>query len=170
MRKIFLAVATCMALVMSTPVMAMAETASYEDDITPHSAGITVSAVVKSNYSVSIPADFALILQETPKDIEGVQYSHYNEYTIGVKGNFASNKKIVVEPSTLVLTDTADANNKINVVVSQPKTEWIRSDVCEADTPKAEYTTTIGKTYANISRAGAYSGTLTFTFRMADTE
>ena len=171
MKKILaVAMSVMMGLVGGVNVGYAAQTATDTEvsDTNEHSVGITVSATISSSFYVSIPADFALAYQSTPKNYNETDYSYYNEYTVGVKGNIAEDKIVTVQPSSLTLTDSADGGNTVTVTVVQDKTTWSRSDLTDGSTIKTEYTNTTGKAYANITRAGSYSGTLTFSFSLAD--
>lgn len=168
--KKFLAILTAITVMFSVlPIVSASASETTVTDSSEHSQGITVSVGVSSTYYVSIPADFSLALQETPVQYNAVDYSYTADYAVGVKGNIATGKKVYVRPGTLTLRDEGGSGeNEVTVEISQPKTEWTRSDLLDGGVVKNSYTNTEGHAYANITYAGAYSGTLTFTFGLSD--
>lgn len=156
--------ALCISIFGSIPAAATTVDVS---DTTEHTSSVTVSAIVGSSYSVSIPADFALTKQNEAVSYNDTDYMYYGTYTVGAKGNIPVGDVITITPSALVLTDEDGAgSNDVPVTIVQAKTTWTRAELMEAGVIKNTYTTTTGYTYANFVFAGSYSGSLTFTYQL----
>ena len=147
-RKIFVAVFCCLMMAISPASKSVA--AEYTTDGT---ADCTVSATVNNSYVVSIPATLMLA-----KKTDGNNIGKYvGEYTVGAKGNIGSAYSVFITPSsTFVLTSPGKAD--VAASVSQSKTVWRSSELSNM------FSETKGTVVATLTEAGAWSGSLHFSF------
>lgn len=118
-----------------------------------------------SNYSVLIPK--RIVLDGQTKDAD---------YTVNVKGDISSDKKVSVAPQDAIdsvegvnfyMVDQSTAANKkddVEATVTQDATEWSSAEVCVASTG----TTKNGRVAAPTITAGSWKGTFTFDIALQD--
>lgn len=147
------------AMFVSTPVLAANGTSQEKSG--DGTADCTVSAVVESAYSVTLPATLTLTKQTDTQYI--------CEYTVGAKGNITQKQYISIEPGSS-FTLTGEANSQTSTAsVSQAKTKWT-GKAAGADDEIAigtdSYATSTGTVSATLTQADNYSGKFTFTYSL----
>ncbi len=156
-KKLLSLLLTTMVMTSALPVMA----AEYSAD---GNQSVTVTAELGSTYTVSVPTAVSLTYNS-------VQDKYTGTYTVGAKGNIATNKKVVIAPhaNSFNLTGTS-SSTVVAASVSQTKTDFV------AGTPAAnelaigttDFTTTTGSIVAPITVADSYSGNMQIDFSLQD--
>ncbi len=130
-----------------------------------------VTATIDSSYTVFVPAN--LELENTTGD------TYEGTYEVGAKGNLAPTKKLHFAPaSTFVMKSSEDSNITANGTVSQTVTDWVKGaatppteksiDSLDTEGTMAGWSATTGTASVNLTQAGGYTGTITFTFSLVD--
>lgn len=148
---------------MVTPFLSVPVSALENSFTENGTSDIPISCEVSSGYTVSLPASIAL-----SGDTGRSDFNVGSTYKAGVSGNIASDKYVIVTPTSLdsfVLTDSA-GNRTVSPVVSQPDVSWSADELGTGDTMIDKD----GNIFAQIDLAGSYSGEANFEFYLSDTD
>lgn len=161
-----------LALIVGSPVVALAdENQSVSGSSTSQSVETTVTAVIPSDFTVTIPKHMSL-------DDFGLA-----TYDITVKGDIAAESKVIVEPVDMYSTEDGDTTSHVNffmeeqvaesvtvkkddilVTVTQPQTAFTFDEVAAVDASGANVGTTVSGTIAASDdlSAGSWRGLFQF--------
>lgn len=161
-----------LALIVGSPVVALAdENQSVSGSSTSQSVETTVTAVIPSDFTVTIPKHMSL-------DDFGLA-----TYDVTVKGDIAAEAKVVVEPVDMYSTEDGDTTSHVNffmeeqvaesvtvkkddilVTVTQPQTAFTFDEVAAVDANGANVGTTVSGTIAASDdlSAGSWRGLFQF--------
>lgn len=148
---------------MVTPFLSVPVSALENSFTENGTSDIPISCEVSSGYTVSLPASIAL-----SGDTGRSDFNVGSTYKAGVSGNIASDKYVIVTPTSLdsfVLTDSAGSRT-VSPVVSQPDVSWSADELGAGDTMIDKD----GNIFAQIDLAGSYSGEANFEFYLSDTD
>lgn len=160
-KKILAAALTSIAI-LGASIPCYAANGSSQTANTDGSLSCTVSAVVQSSYSVSLPATLSLVYNDTSHLFE-------NTYTVGAKGNIAGNQHVSIVPaSTFTMTGqisglTATAN------VTQDVTKWVNKVPATGEIAigTSAYSESTGSVSVDLpAQADNYGGTFSFTYSL----
>lgn len=156
MKKRILATVVALA-VLATTVIGSVISVSAAEHSTDGSAACTVSATVKSTYTVSLPATLNLV--------EGSGNAFSGTYTVGAKGNIDDTHYVEITPVSSFTMTGATTNKTETATVTQNATKWKRLagsgyEVIGTD----DFAQTTGSVVVTLTQADAYSGDVEFTF------
>ena len=159
-KKILLSIVAAASMLLAG-IPAYAENATSQTATTDGSLNCTVSAVVSSTYSVSLPATLTLSYNDGTGKYE-------NTYTVGAKGNILPTQYVSIVPAESFIMTGSTVGATATAAITQAITQW------SGTTPGAgqiaigtsDYTTSTGTVAVTLSRADNYSGTFAFTYRL----
>lgn len=115
---------------------------------------VTTNGSPTAEVSLDVPSTFSVLI---PKTITITGNPGTGSYTVGVKGDIGSNKKVVVTPASTVTMSQLNKTD-ITATVTQTKTEWTYNEI-----NTSTYAETTGTLTTPSASAGTWKGTMTFT-------
>lgn len=120
---------------------------------------VTTNDTSSASVSLEVPSTFSVLI---PKTITITGNPGTGSYTVGVKGDIGSDKKVVVTPASTVTMSQASKTD-IMATVAQTKTEWTYDEI-----NTSTYSETTGTLTTPSASAGIWTGTMTFTVSLVN--
>ena len=159
-KKILLSVLAA-ASVLFASVPTYAANGSTQTANTDGSLNCTVSVVVSSTYSVSLPATLTLSYNDGTGKYE-------NTYTVGAKGNIRTDQYVSIVPDSSFTMTGSVVGGTATASVTQDVTQWSGGapGVGQLAIGTGDYATTSGGVSVELTQADNYSGSFAFTYRL----